>query len=168
MNEGSVLVYNATINSSATDETPLDNTFSYTQTVVNSFDPNDKTCLEGTRISTYLIGQYAHYMIRLENNGTANAQNIVVKDMMDLSKFDISSLISTIVGVVAILNLSITQLRFFLNNIADFSVFDFAFEPRNDVKVEEGSFLISVFFQFDKTFFHFDEFFFDVAWINRT
>jgi len=34
-------------------------------------------------------------MIRFENNGTANAQNIVVKDMIDLSKFDISTLVPT-------------------------------------------------------------------------
>ena len=62
--------------------------------------------------------------------------------------------------------LSITQLGFFLDDIADFSVFDFAFQPRNDVEVEESSFFVGVFFQFDKAFFHLDEFFFDVAWIN--
>jgi Leucine-rich repeat (LRR) protein len=92
---GTVLAYVATITSAAIDETPLDNTFAFNQTVVNSFDPNDKTCLEGSIISPSLIGQYVHYMIRFENNGTANAQNIVVKDMIDLSKFDISTLVPT-------------------------------------------------------------------------
>ena len=95
VNSGSVLAYNATITSGAEDETPTDNIFSYSQTVVNSFDPNDKSCLEGTTISPSLIGQNVHYMIRFENNGTANAQNIVVKDMVDLSKFDISTLVPT-------------------------------------------------------------------------
>lgn len=93
VNNGDILAFKATINSSANDETPIDNTFVFNQTVVNSFDPNDKTCLEGTTITPSLIGQYVHYIIRFENNGTANAQNIVVKDMIDLSKFDISTLI---------------------------------------------------------------------------
>jgi Leucine-rich repeat (LRR) protein len=95
VNSGSVLVYNAAISSAATDETPLDNTFAFNQTVVNSFDPNDKTCLEGATISPSLIGQYVHYMIRFENNGSASAQNIVVKDMIDITKFDISTLVPT-------------------------------------------------------------------------
>ncbi len=34
-------------------------------------------------------------MIRFENTGTYMAQNIVVKDMIDLSKFDISTLVPT-------------------------------------------------------------------------
>jgi len=34
-------------------------------------------------------------MIRFENKGTAEAQNVVVKDMIDTSKFDISSLVVT-------------------------------------------------------------------------
>ena len=95
VNSGSVLPFIASISSATTDETPIDNTFSLNQTVVNSFDPNDKTCLEGSKISPNLIGQYVNYMIRFENNGTANALNIVVKDMIDLSKFDISTLVPT-------------------------------------------------------------------------
>jgi Leucine-rich repeat (LRR) protein len=95
VNNGDILAYNASITSATTDETPTDNTFVFNQIVVNSFDPNDKTCLEGITISPSLIGQYVHYMIRFENNGTANAQNIVVKDMIDLSKFDISTLVPT-------------------------------------------------------------------------
>jgi hypothetical protein len=34
-------------------------------------------------------------MIRFENKGTAEAQNVVVKDMIDTSKFDVSSLVVT-------------------------------------------------------------------------
>lgn len=95
VNNGDVLVYAAGITSTATDETPLDNTFALNQIVVGSYDPNDKTCLEGSSITPNLIGEYVHYMIRFENSGTANAQNIVVKDMIDLSKFDISTLVPT-------------------------------------------------------------------------
>jgi hypothetical protein len=61
--------------------------------VVNSYDPNDKTCLEGITITPNMVGEYVHYLIRFENNGTANAQNIVVRDVIDISKFDISTLV---------------------------------------------------------------------------
>ncbi|WP_353150731.1 T9SS type A sorting domain-containing protein [Chryseobacterium sp.] len=90
---GDLLQYTAQING-ATDETPSDNTFVLDQTVVNSFDPNDKICLEGTSIAQTQVGDYVHYLIRFENTGTANAQNIVVKDEIDTTKFDISSLVA--------------------------------------------------------------------------
>ncbi len=93
VNAGSILNYTATITSPATDEMPNDNTFAYNQTVVNSFDPNDITCLEGATVTTAKVGDYVHYMIRFENNGTANAQNIVVKNMVDLAKYDINSIV---------------------------------------------------------------------------
>jgi Secretion system C-terminal sorting domain len=93
VSSGYVLNYNTTITSPVIDDMPNDNTFAYNQTVVNSFDPNDKTCLEGATITPTKVGDYVHYMIRFENNGTSNAQNIVVKDMIDLAKFDINSII---------------------------------------------------------------------------
>ncbi|MEF9477512.1 T9SS type A sorting domain-containing protein [Chryseobacterium sp. 1B4] len=40
------------------------------------------------------VGDYVHYLIRFENTGTANAKNIVVKDEIDITKFDISSLVA--------------------------------------------------------------------------
>ncbi len=92
LNGGDILHYAAQI-IGATDETPADNNFELNQTVVNSFDPNDKTCLEGTSIAQTQVGDYVHYLIRFENTGTANAKNIVVKDEIDNAKFDISSLI---------------------------------------------------------------------------
>ena len=92
VNSGTILNYSATI-SSGIDETPNDNAFILNQTVVNSFDPNDKTCLEGATISPDKVGQYVHYLIRFENTGTANAQNIVIKDIIDTTKFDVSTLV---------------------------------------------------------------------------
>lgn len=93
LNGGDILYYTAQVNGAA-DETSSDNIFTLNQTVVNSFDPNDKTCLEGNSIALAKVGDYVHYLVRFENTGTANAQNIVVKDEIDASKFDISSLIS--------------------------------------------------------------------------
>ncbi|ESU21188.1 hypothetical protein FEDK69T_25550 [Flavobacterium enshiense DK69] len=93
VNNGDILNYSASITSVATDETPNDNTFAFNQTVVNSFDPNDKTCLEGTTITPSEVGKYVHYLIRFENTGSFPAENIVVKDMIDTNKFDINSLV---------------------------------------------------------------------------
>lgn len=91
VNSGDVLSFSSTI-FGLTDETPTDNIAEVNQTVSNSFDPNDKTCLEGSIIIPSKIGDYVHYMIRFENFGTANAQNVVIKDMIDDTKFDISTL----------------------------------------------------------------------------
>ncbi|RUT68113.1 T9SS C-terminal target domain-containing protein [Flavobacterium cupreum] len=95
VNNGDVLKLIAVVSSQNKDETPDDNTFTLNQTAVGSYDPNDKTCLEGSVITPGLIGGYVHYLIRFENTGTYPAQNIVVKDMIDLDKFDISTLIPT-------------------------------------------------------------------------
>jgi hypothetical protein len=92
LNSNDILNFTASINGQ-TDEIPNDNISLLNQIVVNSYDPNDKTCLEGITITPNMVGEYVHYLIRFENNGTANAQNIVVKDMIDTSKFDINTLI---------------------------------------------------------------------------
>ncbi len=93
VNNGDVLNYTITITSANTDETPTDNTFTLDQTVVGSYDPNDKTCLQGETIEPSEVGKYVHYVIRFENTGTFPAENIVVKDMIDLTKFDIATLV---------------------------------------------------------------------------
>ncbi len=87
------LSFNALITPVTGDEKPVDNSFALRQTVVGSYDPNDKTCLEGDVITPQLIGEYVHYLIRFENTGTYPAENIVVKDLIDLSKFDINTLV---------------------------------------------------------------------------
>ncbi|MBF6609326.1 MAG: T9SS type A sorting domain-containing protein [Flavobacterium sp.] len=93
LNSGDVLAFSASIVAGA-DETPNNNVFILEQEVVNSFDPNDKTCLEGSIVGSEMIGEYVHYLIRFENTGTFFAENIVVKDMIDLSKFEISTLVT--------------------------------------------------------------------------
>ena len=95
INNDDILNYTSTITSTSSDETPSDNSFTLSQIVVGSFDPNDKTCFEGTTIPPSAVGKYVHYMIRFENKGTAEAENVVIKDMIDTSKFDISSLVVT-------------------------------------------------------------------------
>ncbi|WP_298221557.1 T9SS type A sorting domain-containing protein [Flavobacterium sp.] len=92
VNIGDNLHYVATISTNGQDETPADTVFEFDQTVTGSFDPNDKTCLEGNTITPEMVGGYLHYLIRFQNSGTAAAENIVVKDIIDTTKFDISSL----------------------------------------------------------------------------
>lgn len=74
------------------DVEPTDNEFSYKQTVVGSFDPNDITCMEGNQIPLAMVGKYLHYIINFENTGTAAATNIVVEMDINPDDFDISSL----------------------------------------------------------------------------
>jgi len=92
VNIGDVLTFRVYSYPSEVDETPLDNDFTYNQTVVGSFDPNDITCLEGNSLPPSEIGNYLHYAINFENTGNYPAENIVVKTEVDATKFDINSL----------------------------------------------------------------------------
>ena len=93
VNEGDILVLNAAIAlSGAIDEMQVDNQFVYNQKVVNSYDPNEVECLEGEKLPTSKVGEYLHYVIHFENTGTADAINVVLKDVIDEAKFDMSSL----------------------------------------------------------------------------
>ncbi len=90
---GDNLLFQAHIYPDVYDEVLQDNHSVLVQTVVGSYDPNNKTCLEGTTITPDKVGDYVHYIIRFENTGTASAQNVVVKDIIDTTKYDISTLI---------------------------------------------------------------------------
>jgi uncharacterized repeat protein (TIGR01451 family) len=91
VNAGNLLAFIAAITGAA-DETPANNTSNLTQTVVGSIDPNDKTCAEGHNLPINDVGKYLHYVIRFENTGSANAETVVVRDVIDTSKFDMSTL----------------------------------------------------------------------------
>lgn len=75
------------------DSFPSDNIFVLDQMVVGAYDPNDKVCLQGETEDISIVGNYVHYMIRFENTGTFSAERVVVEDMIDVSKFDISTLV---------------------------------------------------------------------------
>lgn len=91
LNGGDVLDFKAEILPVESDESPDDNTSTLSQLVVNSYDPNDKTCLEGDALNIEKVGDYVHYLIRFENLGTAEATFVRVKDVIDTLKFDINS-----------------------------------------------------------------------------
>ena len=92
VNIGDVLNYSLFSYPSEIDETPADNQFTYNQTVVGSFDPNDITCLEGELLPPSTIGNYLHYAVNFENTGNYPAENVVVKIDIDPTKFDVNSL----------------------------------------------------------------------------
>lgn len=82
VNTGDILAF--TINGpTAGDNVPADNTLTWNQTVRSSFDPNDKTVIEGNSISLSQAGNYLTYITRFQNTGTANATTVVIKDTLD-------------------------------------------------------------------------------------
>lgn len=95
VNIGEQLSFIVNINPLSGDEYVQDNRINFKQTVVGSYDPNDKTCIEGDVVGAEVIGNYVHYLIRFENTGTFTAENIVVKDIIDYTKFDINTLTPT-------------------------------------------------------------------------
>ena len=89
---GGTLSYEANIVSNQSEYYNSDNHFSLIQDVVNSFDPNDKTCLQGATFLDEMVGSYIDYLIRFENTGTADAVNITILDKIDSNSFDITTL----------------------------------------------------------------------------
>jgi hypothetical protein len=93
VNNDDILGFSVDITPILTDNFTIDNHSELKQTVVGSYDPNDKACVEGTTVGPDMIGQYVHYVIRFENTGNFAAENVVIKDIIDLAKFDVSTLI---------------------------------------------------------------------------
>lgn len=92
VNAGDAFTLTASSAIIAGEETPANNIFTLNQIAANSYDPNIKTCLEGETIAPSHIGNFLHYNIDFENIGDEAAQNIVVKDTIDITKFDINTL----------------------------------------------------------------------------
>ena len=83
VNIDDVLSFTATINPIAGDFTEDDNIFSFDQTVIGSYDPNDIRVLEGEEVLIENADQYLHYIIRFQNTGTASAINVRVENILD-------------------------------------------------------------------------------------
>lgn len=65
-----------------TDVEISDNTVALKETVVNSYDPNDKQVLQGEEIYEEQVGDYLDYLVRFQNTGTADALRVVVTDTL--------------------------------------------------------------------------------------
>jgi len=113
---GEFLQYNLIVYDS--DENIQCTLLSLSEEVVNSFDPNDKQCLEGQMLSEEYIGDFVNYLIRFENIGTAAARNVVVKDLINTSMFDISSFeLGTCSHEVKYRKSNINELEFYFEDI---------------------------------------------------
>ena len=116
VNIGDILPFTTFISTSQIDDTPNNNTFNFNQTVVGSYDPNDKTCMEGNQIAIADVNKPINYIIRFQNTGTFVAENVVVKDelnfKLDWNTIQITSsshaFRSTLIG---------NKLEFFYENI---------------------------------------------------
>lgn len=87
------LAFSATISPSGiADETPDDNTVTFNQFVIGSYDPNNIICLQGETAPVDLIGDYLYYVINFENTGNSEAVNIIVNSLINDSDYDINTL----------------------------------------------------------------------------
>jgi len=80
LDTGDVLTFTADVMPDANDTNPDDNFVEYMQTVVNSYDPNDKLAVQPNQIPDEQINEYIDYKIRFQNMGTANALNVKITD----------------------------------------------------------------------------------------
>ena len=93
INLGQLVTNSASITVPANDFNTFNNTSSLTQTVVGSYDPNDKMESHGSKIvhSSFTANDYLRYTIRFENTGTFSAENVRVNDLLN-SKLDETSI----------------------------------------------------------------------------
>ncbi|QYJ67999.1 T9SS type A sorting domain-containing protein [Flavobacterium litorale] len=82
VNSGDILDFAAIIDANLDDDFS-NNISELSQTVVNSFDPNDIRVHEGEYISEEQAEEYLHYTIRFQNEGTANATNVRIDTELD-------------------------------------------------------------------------------------
>ncbi len=82
-NDGDILHLSASGAPIAGDAFPADNSTMLDQTIVNAFDPNDKTVLEGAFIEPIQTSNYLHYLTRFQNTGSASATTVVLKEILD-------------------------------------------------------------------------------------
>ena len=107
-----MLLFTSTINPITTDEMPSDNVFELSQPAEFNYYPHRIYCLEGNNVDPSRIGQYLHYNIQFDSTGTAPASNIVLKTIIDTTKFDIGSL--------QVMNASANLRTVITNNIVEF------------------------------------------------
>jgi hypothetical protein len=90
---GNLLTNSVSITPLTGDVVPANNAASISQTVIGSYDPNDKMEARGEQIlhSSFTANDFLTYTIRFENTGTASAINVRVNDVLD-SKLDETSI----------------------------------------------------------------------------
>ncbi|MDI9256489.1 T9SS type A sorting domain-containing protein [Flavobacterium sedimenticola] len=82
---GDIVTHAVSIEPLIGDAFPNNNNAGLSQTIVGSYDPNDKAESHGGRIvfDDFTSDDYLYYTIRFENTGTAEAEFIRVEDVLD-------------------------------------------------------------------------------------
>lgn len=85
VNLNELLTATVSISAPADDIDATNNSASNSQIVVNSFDPNDKMESRGKTIpfNQFAPNDYFFYTIRFQNNGTANAIDVRIEDLLN-------------------------------------------------------------------------------------
>ena len=85
VNMNDVLTDSVSISAPANDINLTNNSNTNSQIVVNSYDPNDKMESRGKTIpfNTFAQDDYFFYTIRFQNNGTANAIDVRIEDLLN-------------------------------------------------------------------------------------
>jgi uncharacterized repeat protein (TIGR01451 family) len=78
------LLTNIVSSTTTGDINATNNAAELTQTVIGSYDPNDKMEAQGPEIlfSSFGADDYLYYTIRFQNTGTANAETVVITDLL--------------------------------------------------------------------------------------
>ena len=92
VNLGNILSNSATTTVPTSDIITTNNSFSNSQIVVGAYDPNDKMESHGDKIqfNQFAANDYLFYTIRFQNEGTADAINVRIEDVLN-SKIDETS-----------------------------------------------------------------------------
>lgn len=92
INLGDIAINAVAISSVDNDINVANNNFTSIQTVVGSYDPNDKNEARGSTIEIGQFNQddYLFYTIRFQNTGTASADTVRIEDTLE-SEFDFAS-----------------------------------------------------------------------------
>jgi len=80
---GTPIQHQLTATPSVPDQTPLDNTFTFNDVIVGSYDPNDKLSSVSSIVESEVqSGTTIDYTIRFQNTGTFLAENVLVTDTL--------------------------------------------------------------------------------------
>lgn len=115
---GQLVTNTSSITIPSEDVLTTNNTSTLSQTIVGSYDPNDKSESHGEKIvhSTFTSNDFLTYTIQFENTGTAEAINVKVDDILD-SKLDASTVRMISSSADYIMTKNGSQLSWNFNNI---------------------------------------------------
>ena len=84
---GTVLTYTTTVGNATAEVSVSNNTASQDRTITGSYDPNDKQGATSTALSPsqYFLAQdeWIDYTVRFQNTGTATAETVTIRDVID-------------------------------------------------------------------------------------